>query len=181
MTSASNNTQDKKTDNLQDETDKLLSDKYILAKEIRDLIKTIKDSKSILNSLYSEIRDKLELTDQLEKSINHIDEIQNESVLSTTKRSVLLKLIKKINSEQDITKLSETLPIDEKDIIRGKQLLTDKILTLNNEIKDLQGKTECINLADADAVAESDHMKAQLKEIEEELSGQKYKEEQGIL
>jgi len=141
MISASNNSQNKGTDNLQNETDKLLSDKYILAKEIRDLIKTINSSKTTLSILNIELKNKSEMKDQLEKDINKVDE---------------------------------------NDIIHGKQPLSDNILTLTNEIKCLREKTENIDLADAVALAELNQMKAQLKEIEEEITGQKYKEEQGL-
>jgi len=141
MISASNNSQNKGTDNLQNETDKLLSDKYILAKEIRDLIKTINSSKTTLSILNIELKNKSEMKDQLEKDINKVDE---------------------------------------NDIIHGKQPLSDNILTLTNEIKCLREKTENIDLADAVALAELNQMKAQLKEIEEEITGQKYKEEQGM-
>ena len=141
MISASNNSQNKGTDNLQNETDKLLSDKYILAKEIRDLIKTINSSKTTLSILNIELKNKLEMKDQLEKEINKVDE---------------------------------------NDIIHFKQPLSDNILTLTNEIKCLREKTENIDLADAVALAELNQMKAQLKEIEEEITGQKYKEEQGL-
>jgi len=141
MISASNNSQNKGTDNFQNETDKLLSDKYILAKEIRDLIKTINSSKTTLSILNIELKNKSEMKDQLEKDINKVDE---------------------------------------NDIIHGKQPLSDNILTLTNEIKCLREKTENIDLADAVALAELNQMKAQLKEIEEEITGQKYKEEQGM-
>jgi len=141
MISASNNSQNKGTDNFQNETDKLLSDKYILAKEIRDLIKTINSSKTTLSILNIELKNKSEMKDQLEKDINKVDE---------------------------------------NDIIHGKQPLSDNILTLTNEIKCLREKTENIDLADAVALAELNQMKAQLKEIEEEITGQKYKEEQGL-
>ena len=133
--------QNKETNNYLNVFDKLLSDKYILAKEIRDLIKTINSSKTTLSILNIELKNKLEMKDQLEKDINKVDE---------------------------------------NDIIHGKQPLSDNILTLTNEIKCLREKTENIDLADAVALAELNQMKAQLKEIEEEITGQKYKEEQGM-
>jgi len=174
MISASNNNQNKGKDNLPDETDKLLSDKYILAKEIRDLIKTLKNSKTTLCILEIEIDTRLKLKDQLEKYIKQINNLQKETSFPALNISELHELIEKYNSDQDFAKLPETIKINENDIIGSKQLLTDNILSLNLEIKNLREKTESINLADADAFIELDAMKALLKDIEEEISGHKY-------
>jgi len=181
MIQASNIAPKNGIDNLQNETDKLLSDKYILAKDIRDLIRTIKDSKTLLNSLYNGIKNKLKLIDQLEMYIQQVNEKQNESGFSTTMTSAINELMEQFNSGSDLEKLPETLKPDESDIIRGKQLLTDNILILNHDIKGLLEQTESINLADADAAVELNHMKGLLKQIEEEITGHKYKEQPVII
>jgi len=175
MISASNKIQNKKIELLSTGLDKFLSDKYILAKDIRDLNKTLQESIDTLNALEDEVKNKLNFKEQLEQYINKIDEIQTAFDFPASKKMLVNELIEKFNSEQDLKKLLETIK-EKGDFTQVKQLLTEKRLTLTHEIKNLHEKIECRNNVNSEVSAERDHMKLQLKNIEEDIADFKQSE-----
>ena len=175
MNSASNKNQNKKIELLSDGLDKLLSDKYILAKDIRDLNKTLQESIETLIILDKEVKNKLNIKEQLEQYINQIDEIQTAFDFPASKKMMINELIEKFNSEQDLEKLLESIK-EKSDFIQIKQLMTENILTLTHKINNLQEKIECRNNVNSEVSAERDHMKLQLKNIEADIADYKRRE-----
>jgi len=181
--------QNKETNNYLNVFDKLLSDKYILAKEIRDLNKTLQDSDNQLSELESEMKNKLILKEQLDKYINLIDEIEKESgnvndsqidllrdvEIPETDKNILFQhnieeLIEKFNSDHELHKSLKILKIEKSEFVQVKQLMINNIVTLTDEIMILQEKIVNRNNANSEVRIESDGLKVQLKNIEEEIA-----------
>jgi len=181
--------QNKETNNYLNVFDKLLSDKYILAKEIRDLNKTLQDSDNQLSELESEMKNKLILKEQLDKYINLIDEIEKESgnvndsqidllrdvEIPETDKNILFQhnieeLIEKFNSNHELHKSLKILKIEKSEFVQVKQLMINNIVTLTDEIMILQEKIVNRNNANSEVRIESDGLKVQLKNIEEEIA-----------
>lgn len=154
----------KETDN----TDKLLSDKYILAKDIRDLNKTLKDSVDRMRLLEEELKNKLKLKEKLELYTLALDEIMKEPT-SKNKASIVEKWI----ADSDLIDIQESLRNIGKDSDRIKLLLIDNSRTLTDEINLLEEKINDRKNVHSDALVERDHLKAQMKEILEEFAGHK--------
>ena len=114
MISASLKTQNKGIDMRLNESDKLLSDKYILAKDIRDLNRTLQDSSDKMNLLEDEVINKLKLIEQLEQYIHAFDKIQKESGLLEIKNEASTDLLPK--SDNQIEESNKTIEI------RGSQI-----------------------------------------------------------
>jgi len=176
MIQTSNKNQNKKIELLSNGLDKLLSDKYILAKDIRDLNRTLQESIDTLNILEDKIKDKLNLKEQLEQYINKGDEILTEPGLPVSMEMMIKELIEKFNSESKLVKMVESIEKEKGDFIQVKQLLIENVLTLTHEITDLREKAESRNNVNSEVTAERDHMKLQLKNIEEEIADYKRRE-----
>ena len=176
MIQTSNKNQNKKIELLSNGLDKLLSDKYILAKDIRDLNRTLQESIDTLNILEDKIKDKLNLKEQLEQYINMGDEILTEPGLPVSMEMMIKELIEKFNSESKLVKMVESIEKEKGDFIQVKQLLIENVLTLTHEITDLREKAESRNNVNSEVTAERDHMKLQLKNIEEEIADYKRRE-----
>ena len=79
-------------DKLPNESDKLLSDKYILAKDIRDLNKTLNDSIARMKILEEEVKNKLKLKEKLEQYTKALNEIMQESGIDVTMNITLTEM-----------------------------------------------------------------------------------------
>jgi len=176
MKSTSNNNQNKKTELLSNELDKLLSDKYILAKEIRDLNRTLQESVETLNNLEDEVKNRLSLKEQLEQCINQVNEIQTGTELPASINTLMNELIEKFNEEHVPGRLSETIKTEKSNYKQIKQLILENILALSDDINNLREKIECRDNVNSEVSAERDHMKFQLKNIEEEIADYKRRE-----
>ena len=176
MIQTSNKNQNKKIELLSNGLDKLLSDKYILAKDIRDLNRTLQESIDTLNILEDKIKDKLNLKEQLEQYIKKVDAILTEPGLPASMEMMIKELIEKFNSESKLVKMVESIEKEKGDFIQVKQLLIENVLTLTHEITDLREKAESRNNVNSEVTAERDHMKLQLKNIEEEIADYKRRE-----
>ena len=176
MIQTSNKNQNKKIELLSNGLDKLLSDKYILAKDIRDLNRTLQESIDTLNILEDKIKDKLNLKEQLEQYINKGDEILTEPGLPASMELLKKELFGKFNTESELVKMVESIEKEKGDFIQVKQLLIENVLTLTHEITDLREKAESRNNVNSEVTAERDHMKLQLKNIEEEIADYKRRE-----
>ena len=173
MISKSNNTQKKEIDILSNEFDKLLSDKYILAKEIRDLNKSIQDSQNIMIELEVELKDKSQLKELLEQVINQVYENKNEPCLPASKYIALNIIIEKYNSDPALQKLQKSLQTDQFEFIEGNQLIKEITLALTDEVRILHEKTEAITNAITDVEVEKETLKMHLKNIEDEIASLK--------
>ena len=176
MKSTSNTNQNKKTELLSNELDKLLSDKYILAKDIRDLNRTLQESVETLNNLEDEVKNRLSLKEDLEQCINQANEIQTGTELPASKKTLMNELIEKFNDEHVTVKLHETRNTEKSDYDQIKQLMLENILALSDDIKSLREKIESRINVNSEVTAERDHMKLQLKNIEEEIADYKRRE-----
>jgi len=176
MIQISNKNQNNKIELLSNGLDKLLSDKYILAKDIRDLNRTLQESNDTLNILEDKIKDKLDLKEQLEQYIKKGDAILTEPCLPASMELMIKELIEKFNLESELVKMVESIKKENGDFIRVKQLLIDNVLNLTHEINDLREKTDSRINVNSEVTAERDHMKLQLKNIEEEISDYKRRE-----
>jgi len=176
MIQISNKNQNNKIELLSNGLDKLLSDKYILAKDIRDLNRTLQESNDTLNILEDKIKDKLDLKEQLEQYIKKVDAILTEPGLPASMEMMIKELIEKFNLESELVKMVESIKKENGDFIRVKQLLIDNVLNLTHEINDLREKTDSRINVNSEVTAERDHMKLQLKNIEEEIADYKRRE-----
>lgn len=161
-------TQNNGIDNHQNETDKLLSDKYILAKDIRDLNRTLQESTDTLSILNDEVKNRLKLKEQLEKYIH-------ESVTDKTEnfQHKIMELIEKLNAEHDHHELIESIMNEKSDSDRIKQLIILNNQQIADEIKILREKIMNRNNANSDVLVERDNMKLQMRSIIVEIAGYK--------
>jgi chromosome segregation ATPase len=166
-------------DKLPNETDKLLSDKYILAKDIRDLNRTLLDAATEISVLEDEVKNKVKLKDQLDQYCNAFDESMKDPDLLTSKNkastdlSIIKELIEKLNTEPYFQKLQENIEDEKNDFIQVKQILIDNIHQLKDEINIIGERIKDRNDAISNATIERDNLKAQMKDIIEEIVGHK--------
>ena len=152
-------------DQLPNESDQLLSDRYILQKEIKALSKTLQDSTDILNALECDLKNKLILKAQLDTIIDSFEEIQKVPGLVATTNNLLTVWVDNLKSNSDLQELTKTLKIEINDFSTIKQLLMDNDQLLVNEIKRLMEKIENRNMANSEVSVEADHLKVQLEGI----------------
>ena len=134
MISATLKTQKNGINKLLNESDKLLSDKYILAKDIRDLNRTLQDSDDKMNSLEVEVKNRLKQKEQLEQYIHAFDKILKEPCFLTSRNEVSTDLSAKHDTEiEDYNK-----PIEKKDSLNQK--LNDKIKSVTDKKEDFLHK-----------------------------------------
>jgi len=86
------------------------------------------------------------------------------------------ELIEKFNLKNDPLKLLETIKDENSDFIRIKQFMIEYALSLPQEITNLREKIENRNKVNSEVADERDHMKLQLKNIEEEIADYKRRE-----
>jgi predicted nucleic acid-binding Zn-ribbon protein len=178
MSALSTKNQDYGMDKQPNESDKLLSDKYILAKEIRDLNRTLKDSVDRMKSLEEELKNKLKLKEKLEQYTIAFDEILKETVKTITPEKndfeyKLNQLIEKLTADTDLDDIKILIKDKEKNVDRIKHQLIDNTCNLTNEITHLEKKIDDRKNVHSDALVERDLLKAQMKEILEEFAGHK--------
>jgi len=152
-------------DQLPNESDQLLSDRYILQKEIKALSKTLQDSTDILNALECDLKNKLILKAQLDTIIDSFEEIQKVPGLVATTNNLLTVWVDNLKANSDLQELTKTLKIEINDFSTIKQLLMDNDQLLVNEIKRLMEKIENRNMANSEVSVEADHLKVQLEGI----------------
>jgi len=152
-------------DQLPNESDQLLSDRYILQKEIKALSKTLQDSTDILNALECDLKNKLILKAQLDTIIDSFEEIQKLPGLVATTNNLLTVWVDNLKANSDLQELTKTLKIEINDFSTIKQLLMDNDQLLVNEIKRLMEKIENRNMANSEVSVEADHLKVQLEGI----------------
>ena len=152
-------------DQLPNESDQLLSDRYILQKEIKALSKTLQDSTDTLNALECDLKNKLILKVQLDTIIDSFEEIQNAPGLVATTNNLLTEWVDNLKLNSDLQELTKTLKIEINDFSTIKQLLMDNDQLLVNEIKRLMEKIENRNMANSEVSVEADHLKVQLEGI----------------
>jgi len=152
-------------DHLPNESDQLLSDRYILQKEIKALSKTLQDSTDILNALECDLKNKLILKAQLDTIIDSFEEIQKVPGLVATTNNLLTVWVDNLKANSDLQELTKTLKIEINDFSTIKQLLMDNDQLLVNEIKRLMEKIENRNMANSEVSVEADHLKVQLEGI----------------
>ena len=166
-------------DKLPHDTDKLLSDKYILAKDIRDLNKTLLNAVTEISDLEDEVKNKVKLKDQLEQYFNVFDKsLKNPDFLTSVNKastdlSFIEELIEKLNTEPFLQKLQENIEDEKNDFLQVKQLLIDNIHQLTDEIKIIGKRIKDRNDAISNVVIEKENLKAQMKDIIEEIVGYK--------
>ena len=163
MISASLKNQNNGIDNRLNESDKLLSDKYILAKDIRDLNRTLLDSTVKMNVHEDELKKMLKLKERFERYIQAFDEIQKESSFIATKNEVSTDL----SSKRDTQIEDNNKPIEKKyskrqkinnavksvtDKKGGVQYKINKLIERLNTESDLQELKECIKNEKSDFV-----------------------------
>ena len=152
-------------DQLPNESDQLLSDRYILQKEIKALSKTLQDSTDILNALECDLKNKLILKAQLDTIIDSFEEIQKLPGLVATTNNLLTVWVDNLKANSDLQELTKTLKIEINDFSTIKQLLMDNDQLLVNEIKGLMKTIENRNMANSEVSVEADHLKVQLEGI----------------
>ena len=152
-------------DHLPNESDQLLSDRYILQKEIKALSKTLQDSTDILNALECDLKNKLILKVQLDTIIDSFEEIQKVPGLVATTNNLLTVWVDNLKSNSDLQELTKTLKIEINDFSAIKQLLMDNDQLLVNEIKGLMKTIENRNMANSEVSVEADNLKVQLEGI----------------
>lgn len=221
--SASLKTQNNGIDKRLNESDKLLSDKYILAKDIRDLNRTLQDSTDKLSVLEDKVNNRLKLKEQLEQYIHVFDKILKEHSFLESKNEALTdlsakrdnkieenniiieiidsqkqklndivksvtdkkgdslykinELIEKLNPESNLQELNETIKNEKSDFVRVKQLMIENNLQVTDKIRILREKIKNRNSANSDVQIERDNLKAQMRNIIEEIAGHKSIEE----
>jgi len=120
----------------------------------------------------------VKLKDQLEQDTNAFDEKLNPTDLLASKNSAFTdlstieELIKKLKTVPDLQKLLEAAEDVTTDFMRVKQLLIGKNLRLTDEIEIVRDKIKDRNEAISSVVIERDNLKAQMKDIIEEIVGQ---------
>jgi len=152
-------------DQLPNESDQLLSDRYILQKEIKALSKTLQDSTDILNALECDLKNKLILKAQLDTIIDSFEEIQKVPGLVATTNNLLTVWVDNLKANSDLQELTKTLKIEINDFSTIKQLLMDNDQLLVNEIKGLLKTIENRYMANSEVSVEADHLKVQLEGI----------------
>jgi ATP-dependent Lon protease len=166
-------------DKLPNETDKLLSDKYILAKDIRDLNRTLLNAATEICALEDEVKKKLKLKDQLDLYYNAFDKTLKERNLlasmniASSDLSIIEELIERLKTEPYFQKLQETIEDEKNDFLHVKQILIENNYQLTDEIKIVGERIKDRNDAISNATIERDNLKAQMKDIIEEIVGHK--------
>ena len=174
--------QDKESDTFSNESDLLLSNRYIVNKEIKDLNKTLLDSTAKMSVLEDEVKNTLKLKTIVDSYNLVFDEIEKEPGklpdMDKALQNKITGLIEKINNEPDFHDLLEALKNEERDSIRVKQLLIDKSQKYTAELNMLLKKIELRNETDSDVIAERESLNAQLKIIQEEIANLKHVEDE---
>ena len=169
--------QHKESDPFTNESDLLLSNRYILNKEIKDLNKTLLDSTVKMSIIENEVEKTLKLKTIVDSYILAFDEIEKEpGILPSMDKALqnkITELIGKLNNEPDLQDLLVAIKKEERDFIRVKQLLIDKNQKSTSEISILSGKIALRNEADSDVYAQRNSLEALLKTIQEEIAGLK--------
>jgi predicted nucleic acid-binding Zn-ribbon protein len=168
MISAALKTQNNGTDNRLNESDKLLSDKYILAKDIRDLNRTLQDSTDRMNILEVEVKNKLKLKEQFEQYIHASFTDKKGGLQHKTN-----EFIEKLNTEPDLHELNERIKNEKSESINVKQQMIDNNHQFTDEISILREKIKNRNNANSEVQAERDNMKAKMRNIIEEIACRK--------
>lgn len=165
MISASLKIQNNGIDKRLNESDKLLSDKYILAKDIRDLNRTLQDSTVKMKVLEVEVKKRLKLKEQLEQFIQ-------ASVTDKTGdfQHTINVLVERLNTEPEFQELKGTIMNEKSDSIMLKQQMIDISHQLTDKIKILQKRIINRNIANSDVLVERDNLKAQMRNIIEEIA-----------
>jgi hypothetical protein len=165
MISASLKIQNNGIDKRLNESDKLLSDKYILAKDIRDLNRTLQDSTVKMKVLEVEVKNRLKLKEQLEQFIQ-------ASVTDKTGdfQHTINVLVERLNTEPEFQELKGTIMNEKSDSIMLKQQMIDISHQLTDKIKILQKRIINRNIANSDVLVERDNLKAQMRNIIEEIA-----------
>ena len=169
--------QHKESDPFTNESDLLLSNRYILNKEIKDLNKTLLDSTVKMSILENEVEKTLKLKTIVDSYILAFDEIEREpgilSDLDNALQNKISELIEKLNTEPDLHDLLVALKKEERDFIRVKQLLIDYCQKCTTELSILREKIALRNEADSDVYAQRESLETLLKTIQEEIAGLK--------
>jgi len=169
--------QRKESDPFTNESDLLLSNRYILNKEIKDLNKTLLDSTVKMSILENEVEKTLKLKTIVDSYILAFDEIEREpgilSDLDNALQNKITELIEKLNNEPDLHDLLVALKKEERDFIRVKQLLIDNCQKCTTELSILREKIALRNEADSDVYAQRESLETLLKTIQEEIAGLK--------
>ena len=169
--------QHKESDPFTNESDLLLSNRYILNKEIKDLNKTLLDSTVKMSILENEVEKTLKLKTIVDSYILAFDEIEREpgilSDLDNALQNKITELIEKLNNEPDLHDLLVALKKEERDFIRVKQLLIDNCQKCTTELSILREKIALRNEADSDVYAQRESLETLLKTIQEEIAGLK--------
>jgi chromosome segregation ATPase len=166
--SASIKTQHNITDKRLNESDKLLSDKYILAKDIRDLNRSLQESTDTLSKLDDEVKNRLKLKEQLEQYIHASATDKTGSF-----QHKIYELIEILNTEPEFRELKENIMNEKSDFVNVKQLMIDNTQQLTDKIKILREKIANRNNANSDVLVERDNMKVQMRNIIVEIAGYK--------
>ena len=166
-------------DKLPNETDKLLSDKYILAKDIRDLNRTLQMAAVEISNLEDEVKNKVKLKDRLYQYCTDFDEVLKERVVlasmhkASSDFSFIEELIERLNTEPYFQQLQEVIEIEKNDYTRVKQILIENKHQLTDEIKFAGERIKSRYEAISNATMERDNLKVQMKDIIEEIAGHK--------
>ena len=116
------------------ESDKLLSDKYILAKDIRDLNRTLQDSIDKMSVLEDEVKNRLKLKEQLEQYIHAFDKILKEPGFLASKNEVSTDLSEKLDNQIE----DNNKPIEKKD--SQNQKINEIVKSVTDKMGDFQHK-----------------------------------------
>jgi len=169
--------QHKENDPFTNESDLLLSNRYILNKEIKDLNKTLLDSTVKMSILENEVEKTVKLKTIVDSYILAFDDIEREPgglpYLEKALQNKITELIGKLNNEPDLQDLLLALKKVERDFIRVKQLLIDNCQKCTTELSILREKIALRNEADSDVYAQRDSLETLLKTIQEEIAGLK--------
>lgn len=161
-------TENKESDTFLNESDLLLADRYILAKEIKDLNKTLLDSKAKMNVLEDEVKNKLKLKAQLDTYQLALVPDANAGT-----QNVRIALLEECNQEPDFRELLESIKKESRDFNRIKQLLIDLSDKFAAEIEILLEKIKLRNEADSEVCLQRDNLTARINAIVEEISNHK--------
>ena len=171
------NSQHKESDKLSNESDLLLSNRYIVTKEIKDLNKTLLDSTAKMSELENKVKKTLKLKTIVDSYILAFEKIEKEPgglpYMDKALQNKITELIEKSSNEPDLQDLLEILRKEEGDLIRVKQLLIDKSQKSISEISILRERIANRKEADSDVIAERESLEALLKTIQEEIAGLK--------
>jgi len=165
--------QHKESDERSNESDLLLSNRYILTKEIKDLNKTLLDSTIKMSILENKVEKTLKLKTIVDSYILAFDEIEKETgklpYMDKALQDKSNELIEEISNESELQDLLIALKKEKRDFIHVKQLLIDNNQKCTADIKILNEKIALRNEVDSDVYAQRENLQALLKTIQEEI------------